>query len=60
MTAVETCPATGKQRFTRKQAMAAARTWRSRFARMSHYQCRRCGGWHIGNNRSKPKQRGRR
>lgn len=58
--AVENCPATGKRRYARKEAMRAAAWWRNRLTRMSHYHCRRCGAWHIGNNRSKPKQRGRR
>lgn len=60
MTDVETCASSGKRRYTRRGAMAAASAWRSRLTRMRHYRCNRCGAWHIGNDRRKPKQRGRR
>lgn len=47
-----TCSKTGKNVMTRKQAMNQAIWWRkARFARMSHYRCSTCKGWHIGNDR---------
>jgi hypothetical protein len=46
------CDRTGKERLTRKEAMAKASWWsRTRHARMKHYRCRACGDWHIGNDR---------
>lgn len=54
----ERCEATGKRRMTRKKAMAEASWWRRfRFARMNHYRCSKCGAWHVGNDRRRPRRR---
>jgi hypothetical protein len=52
------CERTGKRIYTRREALRQARWWRTRrLARMSHYRCGSCDGWHIGNNHRKPKER---
>ena len=54
----QVCERTGKRTFSRKGAMRQAAWYRrERSARMSHYRCRSCGGWHIGNNQRKPHRR---
>jgi hypothetical protein len=46
-------PGDREQKYTRRQAMTQAAWWRrARFARTDHYQCRKCGTWHIGNRRT--------
>ena len=56
-----TCPVTGKRCLTRREALREAAWWRRRrHARMSHYRCRGCKAWHIGNNDRKPRTRRRR
>lgn len=53
-----TCAATGKRIYTRKESMAVAAWWRRvRFARMNHFQCKKCGGWHIGNAKATIKRK---
>ena len=53
-----TCPTTNKKVMERCEAMRAATWWRrNRHARMGHYRCRWCDGWHIGNNHRKPGRR---
>ena len=54
------CEKTGKRKLTKDQAQKEA-SWfrRERQARMWSYRCKSCKQWHIGNNRSRPKQRGR-
>ena len=52
------CERARKRILSRKQAMRQAAWYRrERFARMGHYRCRSCGGWHIGNNHRKPHRR---
>lgn len=52
------CPS-GKRRMTRKEAIASAQWWRrQRFARVNHYRCKKCGDWHIGNDRGKHAAKG--
>jgi hypothetical protein len=52
---VQTCPRTGKECLTRKDAMAKDSWWRrARLARMNHYKCATCGAWHVGHNLRKP------
>jgi len=47
-----TCPRTGKQQYTKKQAIRQAGWWRRYwFAVMWAYKCRHCGTYHIGNRR---------
>lgn len=46
------CAKTGKVTLTRKESMRQAAWWRrARFARMNHYRCSACKGWHVGNDR---------
>ena len=52
------CPSSGKDTLTRKEALRRASWFRhARFARMNHYYCARCDGWHIGHNYRKAKVR---
>ncbi len=54
------CGKTGKIIYTRSGAAAAAAAWRRKYyARMTSFSCKSCKGWHIGNNRLKPKNRRR-
>lgn len=49
------CEATKKRIMTKEQAQREVNWWRKyRWARMSYYRCRKCKGYHIGNNRRKP------
>ena len=52
------CPASGKDRLTRKEAMRRAAWFRAaRLSRMQHYYCGRCDSWHVGHNNRKNKVR---
>lgn len=44
------CPVSGKERLTRGKAKSLAKRLRGD-VNLHAYECRSCGGWHVGNKR---------